>query len=200
MIKIFSLAAGLATGALCSQVPEFSQQYLQRLGGQVDALTAVVLDFDASALASGLGREEALAQLSGAAFLDARQVDMRATFARHARLSDHLLTLRAATPMQRMMMPHRMTDVATFQATWADFTPALPISTAGAVATGSGFIGGWALVGAVLSLIALPFRRGQRNVAPKQTHARIKADPPVARPTPPVAAKSHIRPLAGAKR
>lgn len=159
MIKAFSLAAGLATGALCSQAPEFTQQYLQRLAGQVDALTTVVMDFDASALASGLGREEALSQMTGTDFLIARQADMRATFARHARLSDNLAALRAATPLARLAMPHRLADTETAAATWADFQPAVPLTTAGAVAGGAGFAGGAILIAALLSLFRLPARR-----------------------------------------
>ena len=87
MWKIVTLAGGVAGAATLSQYPEFTQQYLQRLAGQVDALALVARDFDASALEAGFGREAALDQMTGAPFLEARQTDMRATFARHARLA-----------------------------------------------------------------------------------------------------------------
>ena len=159
MIKAISLAAGLATGALCSQAPEFTQQYLQRLGGQVDALTSVVMDFDASALASGLGREQALSEMTGTDFLIARQADMRATFARHTRLSQNLTALRDATPLARLAMPHRLMDRETATAAWADFQPAVPLTAAGFAAGGAGFLAGGALIGGLLALLGAPIRR-----------------------------------------
>ena len=71
-----------------AQFPEFSQQYVQRLGGAVDELRIVVADFDASAQAAGLTREAALADLSGSEFRDLRQGDMTRTIARYERLDD----------------------------------------------------------------------------------------------------------------
>lgn len=200
MIRVLCLAGGVVGAAGLSQYPEFSQQYMQRLGGQVDELSRQVKEFDATALADGMGREEMLEAMAAIPLTQGQEAMWRRTIARHVRLGDNLVALRDASPIERMLMPHRMTDVTTFQAAWADFIPAVPISTAGAAAAGSGFIGGWAVIGIVLSLLTLPFRRNRRKVAPKQTHARIKADPPVARPMPPTEAKSHIRPLTGAKR
>lgn len=180
MIRMLCLCGGLAGAAALSQYPAFSEAYLQRLGGQVDALTEVVQDFDASALAAGLGREEALQQMSGTAFLAGRQADMRSTFARHARLSDHLTVLQGATPLQRTLMPHRHADPETVMATWADFRPALPLSSAGAVTAGAGFVAGWAGLAALLGLLAAPFRRRApvRRVEPQVTRPqpRLVAD------------------------
>ncbi|MDO6589179.1 DUF2937 domain-containing protein [Loktanella sp. D2R18] len=200
MIRVLCLVGGVAGAAGLSQYPEFSQQYMQRLGGQVDELARQVKEFDATALEDGLGREEMLEAMAEVPLTQRQEAMWRRTIARHVRLGDNLAALRDASAMQRMLMPHRMADVQTFQAAWQDFTPAVPISTAGAAAAGSGFIGGWALIGTILSLLTLPFRRNQRTVAPKQTLARIKADPPVARPTPRSEVQSHIRPLSGAKR
>ena len=64
----------------------------QRLAGQVDALTEVVADFDYSALDAGLTRTEALDEMTGTPFLDARAADMRRTFARQIILTDQLAT------------------------------------------------------------------------------------------------------------
>lgn len=145
MIRALAILCGLAGGATLCQAPEFTQQYMQRLAGQVDALDQVVRDFDASALAAGLGREEALSQMTGTAFLTARQSDMRATFARHGKLTDDLAALRAASPLARLAMPLQISDRETALATWADFQPALPLSTAGAVAGAGGGVATWAL-------------------------------------------------------
>ena len=165
-IRTLTLAAGLLTAGLTSQAPEFTQQYLQRLAGQVDALALVARDFDASALAAGLGREEALSQMTGTDFLTSRQADMRRTFARHARLADHLASLRAATPLERLAMPHRLADTELARATWSDFRPALPLTAAGAVAGGTGFLAGAALTAALLKLLAGLLRRRPRTAPP----------------------------------
>lgn len=202
MIRVLCLVGGLAGAAGLSQYPEFSQQYMQRLAGQVDALTVVSKDFDASALAAGLGREEALEQLTGTPFLDARQLDMRRTFARHARLSENLMILREATALERILLPHRMADTETMQAVWADFTPAMPLSVAGAASAGTGFLGGWAMLAAVLALVTVPFKRARpvSGKASKQREPALKIDPPVARPTLVAETPNHIPRLAGVQR
>ena len=185
MIRVLCLVGGLAGAAGLSQFPEFSQQYLQRLAGQVDALTVVVKDFDASALAAGMGREDALEQMAGTPFLESRQVDMRRTFARHARLTENLILLREAGPLARLTQPHRMADPDTLAATWADFTPAVPVSVAGVVSAGTGFLAGWGLLAAILAAATAPFR-GKRQSAKHQARRRelaIRQDPTVARPT-----------------
>ncbi len=186
MIRVLTLAGGLAGAATLSQYPEFSQQYLQRLAGQVDALTVVVRDFDRSALEAGLGRDEALAEMTGAPFLDLRQADMRRTFARHAVLSDDLATLRAASPLARLTMPQRLGDTATLRATLADFAPAAPLSVAGLAAGVGGFAGGAALMTVLLGVILLPFRR--RPVPadrPVRTAVVVRDDLPDAAPNGP---------------
>ncbi len=185
MIRALCLVGGLAGAAGLSQFPEFSQQYVQRLAGQVDALTVVVKEFDASALAEGMGREEALQDLSGSDFQLRHQADMRAMFARHARLADNLTVLQAASPLQRLILPHRMADGPTVQEVWSDFTPAVPVSTAGAAAAGAGFVGGWATLAALLGALAMPFRRRKTvaKAAPKRHEPGLRLDPPLARPT-----------------
>ena len=159
VLRILSLAGGIAGAAVLSQFPEFSQQYLQRLAGQVDALALVTSDFDASAEKAGLSREEALTTMSGTEFLGYRQDDMRRAFARFARLSSDLTLLREAGPVERIGMPQRFADTETFAAAWADFQPAMPVTSAGAITAGVGFAGGWAAVAGLLSVLTSPFRR-----------------------------------------
>ncbi|MFQ1702144.1 DUF2937 family protein [Loktanella agnita] len=202
MIRVLSLAGAVVGAVSLSQFPEFSQQYQQRLGGQVDALTVEVKAFDASALAAGLGREEALEQIEGTPFLDSHHADERAMFARHARLSDHLMALRAAGPLERLMMPQRFADPDTLRATWAEFAPAVPVSVAGAASAGAGFIGGWLVMAGLLGLIFAPFRRMRRpaHAKDKRREPELRRDAPVARPTLVAETPSHVPRLAGAKR
>ena len=56
VLRAFLVSFGIVSGAGFSQFPEFSQQYLQRLGGAVDELSTVVSDFDRSAATFGMTR------------------------------------------------------------------------------------------------------------------------------------------------
>ena len=159
MFRTLALIGGLAAGTGLSQFPEFSQQYLQRLGGQRDALNAVVADFDASASGAGLTRDDALAELAGTQFLDARQQDIRSVIARAARVDADYALLKAAGPLERMALPHRFRDAETLNATWADFKPAVPVTMSGLIAAGVGFFLGWAALSLLFGLVLRPFRR-----------------------------------------
>ncbi|WP_439155652.1 DUF2937 family protein [Yoonia sp.] len=201
MIRMLCLVAGLSGAAGLSQYPEFSQQYLQRLAGQVDALTEVVKDFDASALAAGLGREQALEQMTGTPFLESRQADMRRTFARHARLAESLIMLRDAGPLARLTLPHRMGDAATLRATWADFTPAVPVSVAGATTAGAGFVSGWGLFAALFAALGVPFRKSPKRARKQDRRAlAVRPEPPLNKPTLLATPGDHKPRLAGARR
>ncbi len=175
MFKVLSIMGGLAGAATLSQYPEFTQQYMQRLAGQVDALTVVVNDFEVSAMRSGLTRSQAFAQMTGTPFLADRQADMRRTFARHAVLGDNLAELRAASPIQWLSMPQRLSDPETFANTWADFQPAAPLSVAGFVAAGFGGLVGWSLAAALLALIGRSLRRSKTAVPVVSMHRKEPA-------------------------
>lgn len=201
MIRALCLIGGLSGAAGLSQYPEFSQQYIQRLAGQVDELTRQVVEFDQTALADGMGREEMLQAMADTPLVAPQEALWRRTFARHARLSENLMLLREATPMERLTLPHRMADPATLAAVWGDFTPAVPLSVAGAASAGTGFLGGWAGFAILATLVSLPFRRTKPAPATKKRRApTIKADPPVTRPTLVVEAPDNRPRLAGVQR
>lgn len=185
MIRALCLIGGLAGAVGLSQFPEYSQQYMQRLGGQVDELTRDIKQLDAMALDLRMGREERLEQMAEAPTFAADAAYWRAKIARHARLRETLTLLQDATPLERLTMLHRFADPQTAQAVWADFTPAVPFSTAGAAAAGAGFFGGWATLAAFFAALTAPFRRRQRGPepAPKRSEPALRADPPISRPT-----------------
>ncbi|OYW57848.1 MAG: hypothetical protein B7Z10_02550 [Rhodobacterales bacterium 32-66-7] len=159
--RLLALAGGLSGAVALSQFPEFSQQYLQRLAGQVDALARVEADFDRTATRAGLTREVALDELGTEGFSGQHAADLRATFARAEGLREDLIMLRVAGIYERLVMPHRMADRELLRATWADFVPAVPVSLAGFICAGIGYLAGWGLVAGLLSLLRWPFRRRQ---------------------------------------
>ena len=159
IIRALTLVGGLIAGAGASQFPEFSQQYAQRLGGAVDALSEVVADFDASAVAEGLTRPQALEQMQGTNFIERRRLDMERTFDRHAVLSEDLKLLKDAGPFTRAYNATRFRDGDVANAAWEAYEPAVPLNLTGAIFAGIGFLVGWVSFGAVLAVVRWPFRR-----------------------------------------
>jgi hypothetical protein len=159
IVRAITLAGGLAVGAGTSQFPEFSQQYAQRLGGAVDALSEVVADFDTSAAVEGLSRSEALEQMIGADFIERRRADMERTFDRHAVLTEDLRLLAEAGPFMRAYHAARFTDGDVASAAWDVFEPGVPLNLTSAIFAGFGFFVGLIAMSSLMAVIRWPFRR-----------------------------------------
>lgn len=159
MLRILTLAAGLSGAAGLSQFPEFSQQYLQRLSGAVDELRGVAVAFDLTAKVRGLTREEALDQIQGSDFENDLRDTMGTTLARYDRLKSDYDTMKSQTVVQRLSSPWNFADADLARRTWDDFKPAVPLTVDGAICAGVGFVGGWAIMAALLSVLLWPIRR-----------------------------------------
>lgn len=159
VLKVLTLAGGLAGAAITSQFPEFSQQYVQRLGGAVDALAEVVADFDASAASEGFSRDAALTQMDGTEFVVRRRGDMERMFQRFHLLRADLTALETEGPFMRAYHLPRFSDRQVARAAWAAYQPAVPLNFAGLVFGGLGFLLGLAVFGMIRQLLIWPFRR-----------------------------------------
>ncbi|GFE48442.1 hypothetical protein So717_01950 [Roseobacter cerasinus] len=159
ILRAITLAAGLTGAFGAAQFPAFSQQYLQRLGGAVDALEEVVADFDASAAAEGLSRAEALRQMQGAEFIERRRADMQRTFERHAALTADLEVLSGQGPFMRAYHAARLTDVDVARRAWQVFEPALPLTLSAAIFATVGFVLGTLICRGLLAALRWPLRR-----------------------------------------
>ena len=161
MVRPATLGAALLGAATLSQAPEYVQQYRQRLGGEVDALAAVLAQFDADAGRAGLTRAAAMDDFAARGGFPAdRARSMAQVAARHDRLAADRAALAAATPLGRLAVPHRWSDPRLAAGTLRDYVPALPLSSAGAVAAGAGALGGWALARGLGALFRRLFARG----------------------------------------
>lgn len=169
ILRALTLAGGIAGAAATSQFPEFSQQYLQRLGGAVDALAEVVTDFDASAQTVGLTRDAALEQMQGTAFLERRRGDMTRTFARYETLRTDLDMLEGEGPFMRAYRLPHFSDVEIAGAAWSAYQPAIPLNFAGLSFAGVGFVLGSVALGFVMRLLSWPFRRRTAHPAGSNT-------------------------------
>ncbi|MEM7438396.1 MAG: DUF2937 family protein [Pseudomonadota bacterium] len=144
MGHLINLSGGVVCLCAASQFPEYSQQYVQRLGGAVDELRLVASDFDKSAKTVGMTREEALASMTGNAFQDLRRADMTRTFDRLDRLSTHYEMLKGSTAMQRLTAISRFDDRRIAARAWDDFKPGIPLTFDGLTFAAVGFLTGFA--------------------------------------------------------
>ncbi len=63
IIRTLAFGAGLAGAVAASQLPEYAQQYRQRLGGAIDEISRIMAEFDADAARIGLSREQDISRL-----------------------------------------------------------------------------------------------------------------------------------------
>jgi hypothetical protein len=148
ILRALAVSAGLLGAAGASQFPEFSQQYRQRLGGAVDELALIVVQFDIDAAVVGLDRETALAQLATGGVFGARRAEtLRGTFARYNRLREDLAALEGAGPFERARMAPAVMDREIARRTLSDYVPAMPLSLEGLSFAAIGFGMLTALVG-----------------------------------------------------
>lgn len=145
MYRIVTLVFGGLFAALFSQLPEFGQQYRQRIGGAVDELAAIVARFDADARAEGLDRAAALEHYRRSAdtFLERRGVAMTATIDRLRLLEGQLAALSEPADVARLLPLVGQIDGDIARRALADFEPAVPLTAEGLGAAGIGFATGW---------------------------------------------------------
>jgi len=133
VFRILTLVWSLAVGLAASQLPEFAQQYRQRLAGAVDELTRIVDGFDADARAEGLDRSEALKRfgLMPDSFVQRRGRSMSDTIARLDRLKAQQAELDDPVPWRRLVPVVAQMDGDVACRTLADFEPAVPVTAEG---------------------------------------------------------------------
>ena len=161
LLRSLALVVGLVSAGLASQVPEFAQQYRQRLGGALDELTAMIQQFDADATQEGTDRNGALDTLMRNAepIARGRGVAMQRAIVRRDRLADQQRKFETAGSFGRLAAFAQDFDPQLARRAWSDFEPALPATPEGAACAGAGLIGGYGLA----HLFAAPFRRRRRT-------------------------------------
>ena len=138
--KTVMLVSGIAGLALFSQAPEFAQQYRQRIGGAVDELQVIVVDFDKDALASQMSRKEALVQLTNSTekFPHERGLSMTKTIMRWQRLMQQQSKIEAASPILRPFVVLKGADSQIMRNAWQIYQPAVPLNATGVIYGGVG--------------------------------------------------------------
>ncbi len=131
--KFLDRALCVAGAILFSQLPEFFQQYLQRLGGHLDEARRQVAQFQATAAQSGLTLDQLIARTRGAAdpsLAPLGQV-MAGANARVGTLAVSEQALREASAWSRPFVFFRHFDPTIAHATLAAFRPAVPTTAEG---------------------------------------------------------------------
>lgn len=165
MGRIMNLIGGGVMAVGASQFPEFSQQYVQRLGGMVDGLRPVVEQFDARADAAGLERQSLLDRLIGNADPLVAQTarDTEGHIQRYERLDAHYQKLRDASATQRLLHLNSFSDLEIAQATWSDYRGAVPIGADSWAITGGGLLAGFLAMMGLSGLASRIFRRREEE-------------------------------------
>jgi hypothetical protein len=161
--RTLSLAIALFAALAASQLPEFTQQYSQRLGGAIDELTRVVQRFDKDSVAVGENRKGALDRLARSPDELARRQSaaMSANIARLDMLQAQQAQMAVAGPFRRIEAFLFDPDPAVAKATWNSFEPGVPASGEGVATGGAGFLFG----GSLTALLGRMFRRRPRLAA-----------------------------------
>ena len=144
MARLANSLGGFVMACGLSQFPEYSQQYVQRLGGAVDELRTFVTDFDASALKVDKTREQALSEMTGTQFLESREADMTRTITRFTRLDVDYANMKDASTFGRLTHLRGVPDTQVMSGAWEDFKPALPLTLDGLLFLLSGYFMGYA--------------------------------------------------------
>jgi hypothetical protein len=154
---VFFLA--LMAGIVASQLPEYAQQYRQRLGGAIDELARIIATFDADAARSSMSRDEGIARLAASPdpFVRQRADAISGDIARVAKLEKQLQAYEAAGPFWRIVSfaTDHEPDIARRAA--QNFEPAVPVTVEGLVLALTGFGAGW--VGGRLLIAPIQRRR-----------------------------------------
>jgi hypothetical protein len=140
---VVSVVFGLAFG----QVPEFVQQYSQRLGGAVDELGRIVQHFDDDSRLSGYDRVSALRLMASDTVRLVRDqaTRMEENIARLDRLREQQAALTTGGSFKRVGNFVMNVDRALAASTIEEYAPALPMTIDGLLFAIGGFIVGWAM-------------------------------------------------------
>lgn len=146
--RLLAVVIGLFSGLAASQMPEFAQQYRQRLGGAIDEIRRVVTRFDDGAQQSGLTRDQAIRRLAGDAdpLVRSQGEAQQELGARLARLERQRRDFVEAGPFARLLIFVRDADAGLARATYLDYEPAWPATGEGLTAGGAGFVAGWGIL------------------------------------------------------
>jgi Protein of unknown function (DUF2937) len=175
--SIYSAGEGLIDRLLCvvgavlfSQIPEFIQQYLQRLGGHLDEARRQLGHFQEIATNAGLTLDGLMARSQGSPEPTVIQLGrlIRDTASRVDALAAAEAGIRSASLFSRPLVFLRHLDLSITRATWAVFKPAVPTTVEGLVYAGLGVL---LMLALYYGGVKYPVRRAWRRRTERRTLA-----------------------------
>jgi hypothetical protein len=160
LARRLALAIALVAAFVGSQGPEFAQQYRQRLGGALDEVRQIVIQFDAEAASQDLTPAEGVRHLEASSdpLVQKRGEDMERTLARADRLEAQLKAMQSADPVVRLYVLVTNFDADVAGAALDAYEPAAPLSPETLTTAGVAGVLAWMAT----HLVAWPFRRRSR--------------------------------------
>ena len=161
LVRRLALAIGLLCALIGSQLPEFAQQYRQRLGGALDELRRVIAQFDSEVEGQSLTRAQGIERLKGnednlardRALAVERDVD------RADRLGRQKEAFQNGGPVTRLVTLIENFDPTTAAQAIKDFEPAVPLTIEDFAIAGVALVLGLSAT----HLVAWPIRRRLRR-------------------------------------
>ena len=148
-------------GLAMTQLPEFVEQYRQRLGGAIDELAAVVARFDSDSAQHGLTQSAGIDRLhaNGDKFVRERGDEIQDDIARLANLRKTQAAFKSEGPIARIATFATHYDQRIARGAYNDFEPAVPTSPEALALGLFGFVFG----GGVIHLTGHQVRRRRRE-------------------------------------
>ena len=177
IVRRLALFVALVFSFAMTQLPEFVEQYRQRLGGAIDELSAVIARFDADSAQQGLTEAGGIDRLKSnpERFVQQRGEQMAANVERLGLLRDAQARFGSDGPVTRLFTFATHYDGRIARGAFRDFGPAVPVSAEAFVLGLIGFLVG----GSVAHLMGRPFR-GRRARAAARAGAGARTGEPVA--------------------
>jgi Protein of unknown function (DUF2937) len=169
VLRRLAIAIGLLFGLLGSQLPEFAQQYRQRLGGALDELKRMIGQFDTEVAARSLNRSQGLDRLekNNDPLARERGEAIAGEIDRADRLQRQQEAMRNAGPLARVAALAENFDAPTLRQAIEDFEPAIPVTTEAFVIGGVALILGWSTTHFFAWPIRRKWGRGQKEASTK---------------------------------
>lgn len=176
-VRTVALGVGLVTAVATSQLPEFEQQYRQRLGGAVDELRRLVARYEQNARADGLTLPNLIETLrrNGEEIVRRQGDTIAYTVDRFQKLDAQYHELETAGPLRRIVAFLTDADTDLAKHTYEDFSPALPATIAGALSAIAGFLVGMSGVHGTSAVVRRIGRRRKSPFRPLANGAARKA-------------------------
>jgi len=172
IIRRLALFFAMISGLLTTQMPEYWQQYRQRLEGAIDELSAIVAQFDADNAAHNLSQSAGIAHLEESTdpLVRARGVQMEHIIHRLGRLKRADTAFHDKNAIEKWWMLTTTFDPTIAARAYETYQPAVPTTMDGFIAGVIGFFIG----GGLIHLLGLPIRYRHKIFKRASTEAKSR--------------------------